>query len=329
MDDSALAAVLRRQSGVVGRRQLRSMACRPHDIERMIRRRELIRVHPGVFVEHTGPLSWPQRAWAAVLALWPAALCAESALHAEYVDDPEPGRRTGRDADLLIHVAVGGDRKLVAPRGVRLHRLIRLQERVLWNQLPPRLGIEDAALDVAATATTDFAAFEVLADVCRSRRTTPNRLAAALAQRSRIHRRGWLSAVLTDLAAGSTSVLEHGYFRRVERAHGLPRAACQVRATTTVGVVYRDAEYANGVLVELDGRLVHNTVSQRDADFERDLDAAVDGRVTVRLSWGQVFDRPCRTAAQIARLLQHRGWPGAARPCASACPIGPIGRERG
>lgn len=325
VDDRALAALLRRQAGVVSRRQLRDLGCRPHDVERLVRRRALTRVHPGVFVEHTGPLSWEQRAWAAVLALWPAALCAESALRAEYLVDPDRGRTSrsvARDEGALLHVAVAGDRHLVAPTGVRVHRMTRLAERVLWNQLPPRLDVEDAALDVAADAPTDFAALEALAEVCRTRRTTASRLAATLAQRSRIARRGWLSAVLTDLAAGSTSVLEHGYLHRVERRHGLPRAARQVRATTTAGVVYRDAEYPGGVVIELDGRLVHNTTPQRDADFERDLDAAVDGHPTVRLSWGQVFDRPCSTAAKIAHLLRRRGWSGTPRPCAPTCPIG-------
>ncbi len=73
----------------------------------------------------------------------------------------------------------------------------------------------------------------------------------------------------------------------MQRAHGLPRAAQQVRSTSSVGVVYRDVEYSGVLVVELDGRLVHNTAAQRDADFERDLDAALDGRATVRLSWGQ------------------------------------------
>jgi len=36
-------------------------------------------------------------------------------------------------------------------------------------------------------------------------------------------------------------------------------------------------EYTSDVVVELDGWLVHNTVPQRDADFERDLDSTLDG----------------------------------------------------
>ncbi|SFB90212.1 hypothetical protein SAMN04487968_102223 [Nocardioides terrae] len=65
-----------------------------------------------------------------------------------------------------------------------------------------------------------------------------------------------------------------------------------------------------GLAFELDGRLGHDGSAARDRDLERDLDAAVDaGRTTIRIGWGQVFDRPCSTAAELGRLLQQRGWP--------------------
>jgi hypothetical protein len=190
-----------------------------------------------------------------------------------------------------------------------VHRVVRFDERVLWNRSPPRVRYEDAVLEVASRAGSDFAAFAVLAEGCRTRRTTSSRLAVTLAARPRVRRRAWLSGVLADLTAGSTSVLEHGYVTRVQRAHGLPRAAQQVRSTSSVGVVYRDVEYSGVLVVELDGRLVHNTAAQRDADFERDLDAALDGRATVRLSWGQVIDRPCTTAARSASCCSDMAGP--------------------
>ena len=42
------------QDGVACRRQLMAAGCAPADLERMLRRRELTRVLPGVFVDHTG-----------------------------------------------------------------------------------------------------------------------------------------------------------------------------------------------------------------------------------------------------------------------------------
>ncbi len=303
------------QAEVISRRQAIEAGLAPHEIRRLLRRREWAPVHPGVYVSHTGPLTWVQRAWAGVLFSWPAVLCHESALR---VCDG-PGQR-GRVNEDTIHVAVDRRRTtLVEPPGIRVHHLAGLQERALWNLGPPRLRYEEAALDVAADARTDFAAIAALAKACQSRRTTATRLGITLAARARAPRRHWLEAVLRDVSDGTCSVLEHGYLTRVERPHHLPRATRQLLSTSSSGVVYRDAQYGEVCLVELDGRLFHDSATQRDADFERDLDAAVDGRSTTRLSWGQVFDRPCSTAAKVARILQAHGVRCQPRPCGPGC----------
>ena len=50
--------------------------------------------------------------------------------------------------------------------------------------------------------------------------------------------------------------------------------------------------------------------------MNRDLDAAAgDGALTLRLSWGQVFDRACRTADRVGAVLRRRGWDGQVRRC--------------
>ena len=88
------------------------------------------------------------------------------------------------------------------------------------------------------------------------------------------------------------SVLERGYLRRVERAHGLLGGRRQLRTRTAAGVFYRDVEYpAFGLVVELDGRLGHELARDRWRDMECDLVAATGRRTTVRLSWWQVEER--------------------------------------
>ena len=62
-----LSALLRAQDGVVNRRQLRAAGLTKPQVETLLRRRSLTTVHPGVYVDHTGPLSYAQRCWAAVL----------------------------------------------------------------------------------------------------------------------------------------------------------------------------------------------------------------------------------------------------------------------
>ena len=126
--------------------------------------------------------------------------------------------------------------------------------------------------------------------------------------------------MLIDVAEGTCSVLEHGYLTLVERPHGLPRARRQKRGSTSTGVVYRDADYGQ-LIVELDGRLFHDSAKQRDRDLEGDLDAAVLGSDTRRLSYGQVFDRSCSTAGKIGQLLAERGWRGELRCCGPQCAL--------
>lgn len=298
------------QAGVIARFQALAAGMSDTQIRRMLRRREWVGLHPGVYVNHTGEPTWLQRAWAAVLFAWPAALCDVSALRAA----EGPGRRS----DSVIHVAVDRQRARVSPEGVRVHRMAHLRARAQWNVGPPRLRYEEATLDVAVAAPSELIALDVLAGAVQSRRTTAIRLRDVLASRERTPRRRWLVAVLEDIAAGACSVLEQGYLRHVERAHGLPRAERQVRASATLGVVYRDAQY-DGLTVELDGRLFHDTAAQRDRDFDRDLDAAVERHTPIRISYGQVFDRPCRTAVRIAVLLAQRGWTGTPTPCGPDC----------
>jgi hypothetical protein len=188
------------QSGVVSREQLLHAGLRPHDVRRLLRRRELAAVVPGVYVSHTGEPSWLQHAWSRVLALRPAALSHESVLWAEGL--------TARGVLFPIHVAVDRSRSPAAPPGVTLHRLADLDRKVRWSASPPRERIEEAIIDVAAEARDELAAIAVLADAASSRKTTVARLRRALAARRRIARRSFLEGVLDDVARGTCSVLE-------------------------------------------------------------------------------------------------------------------------
>ena len=317
MDD--VAQVLARQSGVVSRRQIVALGLEPHDVRRLVRRRDLTPVHAGVFVEHTGEPTWVQRAWAAVLFCSArdldnhgpgAALAGASAIRA--ADGPGRGEGGGP-----IVVAIPRERRVRAPAGIRVVRTFGLGDRVLWNVGPPRLRYDEAALDVAIETTGELAAIAALARAVQGGHTTAARMLEALGQRTRAPRRDFLAGVLSDVARGTCSVLEHEYVVRVERPHGLPAGRRQMRVGTASGVVYRDNALGE-VLIELDGRLFHDTAEQRDADHERDLDAAVAGQGTVRLTWGQVVDRPCTTAAKLSAILELSGLaPG--HPCGPTC----------
>ena len=88
--------------------------------------------------------------------------------------------------------------------------------------------------------------------------------------------------------------------------------------------MFRDVRYGGSrprwrLIVELDGRLGHSSTRERDRDLERDLDAAIDREETVRLGYGQAFDRHCDTARKLARIMNRLGWTGTTLRCPD-CP---------
>jgi hypothetical protein len=281
-------------------------------------------VHPGVYVDHTGPLTADQQQWAAVLCCWPAALYGDSALEAFGAVPATHRTRVPPEARRVVHVAVEHPRKVASAPGISVHRVVGLEDKVLWNLGPPRLRFEHAVLTACAAAPTKPTALAIAADACQQRRTTAARLLDALGGYRRVRHGEWLRRVLHDVEAGVMSLLEHGYLR-LERTHGLPAANRQRHEGGGDGrSVYRDGRYPDlGVVVELDGRLGHEWTQDRWADMDRDLDAGADGQLTIRLGWRHVMEDGCRTAERMARVLRHRGWTGDIRPCGPACGVTP------
>lgn len=302
-----LHELLQVQSGVISRRQIGALKVPRPTRDTMLRRRDLVPLLPGVYVNHTGPPSREQRVIAAVL------YAGRSALHLDTaIDHPS--------SNGLIHVAIDDSRRVRRQPGIRIHRVAGLEDKVLWNLTPPRIRPEFAALELSHRATTDIAAIAALTDVVGARRTTASRLTEALSGRSRIRRRPLLIALILDLAAGTHSVLEHGFLTLVVRSHELPEPSDrQAPRVGVTGSEYRDVEYAAfTTVVELDSRW-HDTAKASDRDADRDLDDLANGQITTRLRYHQVFATPCRTAGRLGAILQQRGWAGAPTPCSPAC----------
>lgn len=308
-----LVALLAAQNGVVSRTQLHAHGLGDHDIARLLRRRQLVRLHRGAYLDHTGAPTWQQRCWAAVLALSPAALAGETALRAAEGVESRRGS--------AIEVAIPWESRRRTPTGMHVVRTRDFAAALHPGSGLPRIRYEVAVLDVLDRAHDDMERISQLTLAVNSRRTSTVRLQAALARRPRLAGRETVRRLLVDVGSGACSVLEHGYLTRVERPHRLPPTSRQVRAVVRQGVVYRDAVSGLGVCVELDGRL-HERAEQRERDFDRDLAAAADGFTTVRLSYGQVFGRQCWTATQLAGVHRRRGWTGQARGCGPDCSVG-------
>jgi hypothetical protein len=313
MDQQALDSLMRLQDGVISRRQALDAGLTDIDIERRLRRREWARIHPGVYVDHTGPPTWNQRAWAAVLFYSPAALAGRSALATQNVRGYE------RSAGAPIEVSVDRDRRVVRRLGVVVRQHARSDTLCQMQLDPPRQTLEHAVLDVASAKRGLDESVGVLADVVQQRRTTPKRLLGALSERPRLRHRNVLTMVLADVRSGVHSVLEHRYLKDVERAHGLPVGRRQRRTESDGSVTYRDVDYTDfGVTVELDGRIGHTEVADQWSDLERDVATMVAGGFTVRAGWIHVLD-PCRLAEAVAKVLAAGGWTGTISPCSPNC----------
>jgi hypothetical protein len=316
MDSAGVAALLREQDGVISRRQVLALGGSDNDIERLLRRREWARVHPGTYVDHTGPPSWRQLAWAAILHHWPSALAGASALRWSglRISDGMPGS-TAIELVVPVHRAVDPGRRITARR-------VKEFDRITGPALvPPRVRIEHAVLDVASRARREDAEVAVLADACQTRRTTPERLVEALALLPRLRHRRLMLDILEDVASGAYSGLERRYLVRVERPHGLPTAQRQRRVSVGRSVAYRDVEYVElGTIVELDGKLGHEAAGDRWRDLDRDVQAVVGGAITLRVGWLQAL-QACRLAAAVGAVLGARGWDDVPRRCGPTCSL--------
>lgn len=317
LDTSAFARLLKRQDGVVSRRQLIDLGASRADLRRLLARGDLVPVHPRVYVDHSGEPTRRQREWAAVLACAPAALHRESALDAHGMTRDRPAQAV---KDRQIHVLVDLERRISPPPGVIVERVSDRQTWVQDNRRPPRADFDFAVLKVAGDRT-DADSIALLSDAVHQGMTTAVRLVETIDRMPRLRRRSLLREILADIAAGTRSVLEQRYLHDVERAHGLPVGERQLREATASGVVHRDTRYPKErLLVELDGAFGHRDSVDRWADLQRDLDAAADDHVTLRPGWAQVLE-PCRLAVVVGEVLRRRGWAGSPTACGDECAI--------
>lgn len=306
------------QDGVVSRPQLLASGWADYDIKRALRRRDLATIRPGVYINHTGLPTWQQRAWASLLAA--SARCDLSDVALSHQSAMSVHERV-QSSDGIIHLSVPAERKPSSCQGIRVHRTRHFAERVQGAGRPPRIRYEHALIDVAQTKPR-MDAVGLFAHAVSGRYSTAPRISAALAERAHVADRRWYEAVLCDIEAGTHSVLEREFLMRVVRPHGLPRPQQQGREVTPAGVAYRDARMG-GVVIELDGHAFHSSVAQHEADLERDLWVAVQGRRTVRLGWRQVSATPCRTAAALGLLMSGL----TLRACSPTCSVSISGHQ--
>jgi very-short-patch-repair endonuclease/predicted transcriptional regulator of viral defense system len=301
------------QRGVLSRNQALESGIGPKTVRSRLLAGHWQRMHRGVYAAFSGEPGREAQLWAALRRAGPDAVLSHqtAAELSKLTSTPGPA----------IHVSVPRQQHLLIP-GIVVHRSSRIDVARHPTLTPPRTRVEETTLDLAQGSQHLDDALAWLARACGRRLSTPDRLRTAMDARARVRWRTELAVALDDIAAGAHSLLELRYVRQVERPHRLPRAQRQVRVSRGRRTEYRDALYAEyGVAVETDGAIAH-PAEARWRDHHRDNAAARDGIVTLHYSWTDVTQRPCQVAAEVAAVLQRRGWRGGPRPCAApACVI--------
>jgi very-short-patch-repair endonuclease len=325
-DDQSLnwQFLLNAQSSVISRQQARDAGWPERNVDRRLRSGSWQRLYRGAYAAFTGDPSREAMLWAAVLRVGPGAVLShQTAAELHHLTDKPSSK---------IHVSVPAQRNpgRVHPiRGVVIHRSRGLvaEWQPPWHL--PRTPVEDTVLDLIAAARTFDDAYGWISAAVGRRLTTAELLGKALAARSRMRWRGWVTAALRDAAEGVHSPLERRYVHGVERAHGLPTARRQARRRHGTGTRYLDNLYEEHELcVEVDGEAAH-PAEGRWRDTRRDNANLAQGARTLRYGWPDVTEQRCRTAAEVAAVLRRQGWTGRLRPCGPGCTAAGTGTAAG
>ncbi len=304
----AVTALASEQHGCVTRAQCEKLGLSHKRTAWLVRNGHWLRPYRGVYVVHSGKPSWRERASAALLyAGQGAALSHGSAAFVRGLAS-EPPR--------IVEVSIPASRSVKPAPGVRIVRRVTM---------PPAFGrlrslsLEQTTVDLIDRARTVDDAMGVITQAFRHN-VARWELREIVRARPRLRHRRLVDDLIAEVEEGLESPLERRYHHDVERAHGLPRAALQVRTVLGGALTRADRLHtAFGVRVELDGELGHPG-GRTDKDVWRDNAALVErGELTLRYRWIHVVLSSCETAAQVALALQRRGWRGEPSPCGPAC----------
>ena len=300
--------MLDRQHGVLTREQAMSAGLSRRLIAARLDSGRWQRLHRGVFATFSGPVPREAQLWGAVLRVGEhAVLSHHTAAEVWRLSDVPAG---------LIHVTVPRKAAASAIPGLVLHFSSRLAEARHPARLPPQTKLEETVLDLADLAQTaeDAVAWPIRA--CQRRLTTPDRIIATLAARSRARWRRDVADAIPDIRAGVHSPLELRYVRDVERRHGLPRGDRQVPVIRGVTRQYIDVLIRGLRRGRRTRRRPRALCRRQEPRRRRDNANTLDGYQTLRYSWTPVAYHACATALEVFSLRSR-----AARP---AHPVPPV-----
>lgn len=310
-----------KQAGVISRQQLLAIGFSDERIRSYLRSRKFSRIARGVFNTVTGPPTQNAQLWAAVLRGGDGAfIYGRSALK---LWGFETQHKSNRFRDQATDAQNGENLTWIGvPHGAR--RPIEPQIQVVHVRTPRevmRLG--DLPVEVPAWAlidsvrdmTSEEEVQDLILNATQSRVVRLQDLKTALVGRRVPHGHVIRQTILLT-EEGVTTPLERKGRRNVIDQHGLPRGEWQQEITLegirmVVDVFYRD----QGVIVEFDGQMYHDSSQARARDRDRDNRSLSEGLVTLRIGTREATRSPCVPAGRLAGLLIQRGWSGLPTKC--------------
>lgn len=290
---SHIEQLLHAGNGVVRRQEI--LARIPHDaLDDALRRRDLIRVLPGIYVSAIADATLtraaaryagPDGALSHPTALWCWGLL------------PSLTRP--------LHVTVHIHRQ---PRGsayVTAHRTTRELPVLQRNGLPV-VPVERAVLESTPLLGVDQRRAVVIRAM-RERHTTAARMTSALGQMPALRGRGQLAQLIELIGQGCQSELELFGYTKVFRHPSMPKLQKQYPVRLRHRTIYVDlAEPELRVAIELDGAEFHDTPGARERDRRRDVELAALGWVVLRFSTRRLREDPAGVRREVLKVLAAR-----------------------
>jgi very-short-patch-repair endonuclease len=292
--DARLAALARRQHGVVSLAQLLDLGLSLKGIAERVRTGRLHRIHRGVYAVSPAPLRVEGYWLAAVLACGPGAVLSHRS--AAELWELRPSAAT------TIDVTVPSRAGRAKRRGIKVHRSSRLApEETLVRDGIPVTTVARTVLDLADVLQTQ--ALKRAIDEAEYRGRFDLTSLTAVVQNNPGRRGAKLLALAKEPAQRTRSDLEIDFLAFCRR-HRLPRPIVGASvAGYEVDFVWPEAR----LIVETDGLAAHRTRRAFEDDRKRDRRTLRAGYNTVRLTDRALRKEPSEVARDLRDHLTQAG----------------------
>lgn len=301
MDDRRWEPLALDQQGVVARRQLRALGVTEATVRRHLSVGRWAERTPTVLTTTTGPMSWEQRLWVAVLHAGPRALL--GGLTSAEVHGLQHWHRD--DITVLVDDELAFD----PVPGIRFFRTRRPID--LWRAPGPlpRIRIEPALLLFAGYDSSPRTGQGAVSAAVQQRLTTPERLAEFLDLMRPLRRTRQLRALLGDLSGGAQSVAEIDVRRACRRWGLVPPVRQRSRVDRDGRRRWTDCEWdlpgGRTLVLEVDGAF-HLEVAQYTADLRRQRRLTTTSRIVIRCSAQEIREDPDAVMGDLVALGVRR-----------------------